>query len=144
MTKFTQPISSLGMLLHENLVNLQLKKNAGMINFRDMGIFDLFSQLYPAVQYLNMYLLQGRSAFQVSINFLPAHILFYFDDVVGKLYDVDLVKPPNELWLDFQKWKNHGDEVSEIIEHPETQDPLDTPNMVPIEENVEEINQMEL
>ena len=144
MTKFSQPFSSLGMLLHENLVNFQFKKNSRLINLNGNGMFDMITPLFPLFSYASMYAFQGRSFFQISINFLPAHIIFYFDDVVGKLYGVDLVKPPNELWNDFQNWRGHSDTPEVIDNHPPTEDPLDTPNMIPVEENVEEINEMQL
>lgn len=128
MTGYLQPASSLGVILIENLVNFHLKKNMNEWNVVFLGVFNVGASLLPLYMYINMYFAQNKSFFEISMNFLPAHILFYFDGIVAKLYGIDLLKPPNDLWIDFQNWRlkdhqpqeaNHlfaGESLEHIIE----------------------------
>ncbi|KAG0664092.1 hypothetical protein C6P45_000706 [Maudiozyma exigua] len=105
ITKYVQPMSSLGMILHENLVNFHFKKHANEMNGGAVGGFIIATPLLPYLMYFNMYFSQGVSLLEISINFIPSHIIYYLDDIVAKLYDVDLMKTPYDMWLSFQAWR---------------------------------------
>ncbi|SMN19608.1 similar to Saccharomyces cerevisiae YBR201W DER1 Endoplasmic reticulum membrane protein, required for ER-associated protein degradation of misfolded or unassembled proteins [Maudiozyma saulgeensis] len=115
MTRYFLPMSSLGMILHENLLNFHFKKHAEEMNGGGIAGFIIAAPLLPYLMYFNMYFSQGLSLLEISINFLPAHLIYYLDDIVGKLYDVDLMKPPYDMWLSFQNWRlkdNTNNELS--------------------------------
>ncbi|CCC68307.1 hypothetical protein NCAS_0B02230 [Naumovozyma castellii] len=98
MTSLIQPISSLGVLLHENLVYYQLKKETGM-NFRLMGGMNISPSLIPLYMNGVMYFVYKQSFLEVLLNFLPAHFVFYTDVILNRLYDFDLYQTPYDRWI---------------------------------------------
>lgn len=94
MSGVEQPISSLGVILHENLVYYQMRKNEGEMNLRILGGLNISPLLIPL--YMNAVLLfvYKGSWLQVAMNVVPAHVMYYLDDVVTKLYGVDLCQTP--------------------------------------------------
>ncbi|CCD24205.1 derlin NDAI_0C05460 [Naumovozyma dairenensis CBS 421] len=99
MSGIIQPSSSLGILLHENLVYYEIKRNTNEMNFRLLGGINIAASLIPVYMNGMMYFVYNRSLFEISMNFLPAHFIFYFDDVIQKLYDIDIFQTPYDLWL---------------------------------------------
>lgn len=102
MSGYVQPVSSLGNVLHENLVYFELKKNGQNMNIMLFGGINVATSIIPLYMYFMMYFIQRRSLLEISMNFLPAHIIFYMEDTIWKLYHVDLCKTPYDLWMDLQ------------------------------------------
>lgn len=94
MSGLEQPISSLGVILHENLVYYQMRKNEREMNLRILGGLNISPLVIPL--YMNAVLLfvYNGSWLQVVMNVIPAHLLYYFDDVMNKIYGVDLCQTP--------------------------------------------------
>ncbi|CCH57860.1 hypothetical protein TBLA_0A00590 [Henningerozyma blattae CBS 6284] len=98
MSIYEQPLSSLGSILQENLVYFNLKKNGSQLQFQLIGGIDISPLLIPIYMNAFMYFVYKRSLFQIGMNFIPAHLLFYFDDIISSIYNIDLGKPPTEWW----------------------------------------------
>lgn len=96
MSTIEQPLSSLGNILQENLVYYNLKKNGSQLQFQLIGGIDISPLLIPIYMNAFMYFVYKRSIFQISMNFAPAHLLFYFDDIIKLIYNIDLCKPPTD------------------------------------------------
>lgn len=99
MTLVEQPKLSLGILLHENLVYYFIKKSGNQVNVRIFGNFTLSPMLVTWYMNAVMYFVYGKSAYEISMKFVPGHLLYYLDDVVGRLYHVDLLQTPYDAWL---------------------------------------------
>lgn len=94
MSSVEQPINSLGFILHENLMYYQMRKNERQINLRIIGGLNISPLIIPL--YMNALLLfvYKASWLQVGMNVIPAHLLFYCDDVINKIYEIDLCQTP--------------------------------------------------
>lgn len=113
MTCFEQPIYSLGSIMTENLVYYQLRKNPNGMNFRLLAGFNispLVAQLYMNVI---LYFVLEKSLLQVAMTFIPGHIIFYLDDILGNIYNIDVCKSPYDWWIE----RNRANNRSTIIEH---------------------------
>ena len=99
MSYFGQPVASLGVLLQENLSYYYLKKNNEQMNIRLFGNIAVSPLLVPF--YLNCLLLfvYHMDVVEVAMFFLPGHIMFYMDDMLKRIYGVDLTKTPYDWWL---------------------------------------------
>lgn len=95
-SKYVQPLDSLGLILHENLVYYMVRKDLSA-NVRNVGGFSFISLLIPLYSNLATYISYQCSLKQVSLNFLPGHIAYFFDKVLGKIYGIDFGKPPTDL-----------------------------------------------
>ncbi|GAV53670.1 hypothetical protein ZYGR_0AK01720 [Zygosaccharomyces rouxii] len=91
MSSVEQPITSLGVILHENLVYYQMKKNEREMILGGLSISPVIIRLCMNVVVLFVY---KGSWLHVAMNVIPAHLLYYCDDVVNKLYGIDLCQTP--------------------------------------------------
>lgn len=91
MSSVEQPITSLGVILHENLVYYQMKKNEREMILGGLSISPVIIRLCMNVVVLFVY---NGSWLHVAMNVIPAHLLYYCDDVVNKLYGIDLCQTP--------------------------------------------------
>lgn len=103
MSSIEQPISSLGIILHENLVYYQIRKNGDEMNFRLLGGFDVSPLMIPLYMNATMLFVFKRSWLQVAMNFIPGHVLYYMDETMNKIYGVDLCKTPYDWWIDYRR-----------------------------------------
>ncbi|CCF58467.1 hypothetical protein KAFR_0E03150 [Kazachstania africana CBS 2517] len=110
MTAYVQPVSSLGVVLHENLVYFQLKKNSQQMNFVLIGGINISPTIIPIYMYSVMYFVYQRSLLEISMNFLAGHTIYYLDDVMSKIYDIDFCKTPYDIWLDYTKTNSDTEE----------------------------------
>ncbi|CAD6600310.1 BAH_G0003930.mRNA.1.CDS.1 [Saccharomyces cerevisiae] len=94
MTSIEQPAASLGVLLHENLVYYELKKNGNQMNVRFFGVIDVSPSIFPIYMNAVMYFVYKRSWLEIAMNFMPGHVIYYMDDIIGKIYGIDLCKSP--------------------------------------------------
>ncbi|CCE90440.1 derlin TDEL_0B03110 [Torulaspora delbrueckii] len=99
MSSMEQPASSLGVILHENLVYYQVRRNIEGEHFRMLG-FEVSPLMIPLYMNAFMLFVLKRSWLQVAMNFVPGHILCYLDDTINKIYGVDLCKTPYDWWID--------------------------------------------
>lgn len=102
MTSYEQPLSTLGSILHENLVYYQIKKYGVQAEIIFLGGIDITPTILQIYKYALMYFIYRRSWLEISMHILPAHIMFYLDDIINKLYEVDLCKTPYDYWVDWQ------------------------------------------
>ncbi|EDO15359.1 hypothetical protein Kpol_457p10 [Vanderwaltozyma polyspora DSM 70294] len=98
MTIFTPPVYSLGTILHDNLTYYQLQKNGNRLNLQLLGGINISPMLIPLYTNMIMYFAYDKSLAQVTMMFLPGHIVYYTDCVLSKLYDIDLLKTPYDWW----------------------------------------------
>ncbi|CCK68053.1 derlin KNAG_0A03730 [Huiozyma naganishii CBS 8797] len=101
MSVHTQPTASLGSILHENLLYYIFKKSGNQMNIPIFGGNELMFLILPLYMYGMMYFVMKKSLFEISMNFLPAHIIYYCDNVFHKLYNIDLCKTPYDIWKDW-------------------------------------------
>ena len=94
MTSIEQPAASLGVLLHENLVYYELKKNGNQMNVRFFGVIDVSPSIFTIYMNAVMYFVYKRSWLEIAMNFMPGHVIYYMDDIIGKIYGIDLCKSP--------------------------------------------------
>lgn len=127
MSGYVQPVSSLGNVLHENLVYFELKKNGQNMNIMLFGGINVATSIIPLYMYFMMYFIQRRSLLEISMNFLPAHIIFYMEDTIWKLYHVDLCKTPYDLWMDLQPRLQRGNFPEQPVEVETGEATLDVP-----------------
>lgn len=99
MSSLEQPVSSLGVILHENLVYYQVRRNVEGVRFHMLG-FEVSPMMIPLYMNALMLFVFKRSWLQVVMNFLPGHIMCYLDDTMNKIYGVDLCKTPYDWWLE--------------------------------------------
>lgn len=103
MSGMEQPISSLGIILHENLVYYQVRKNGNEMNFRILGGIDVSPLMIPLYMNAVMLFVYKRNWLQVAMNFVPGHTLYYLDEMMNKIYGVDLCKTPYDWWVDYRR-----------------------------------------
>lgn len=104
MNGLAQPISSLGVVLYENLVYYQIRKERNEMNLRIFGGgMNVSPLLIPLYMNCMMFFVNKKSLLQVSMNFVPGHVLYYMDDMIMKLYGIDLFKTPYDFWLDYRR-----------------------------------------
>ncbi|GCE97518.1 hypothetical protein ZYGM_002922 [Zygosaccharomyces mellis] len=94
MSSVEQPIISLGAILHENLDYYQMKKNERDMNFRILGGLNISPLIIPLYRNAVLLFVYKSSWLQAAMTIIPAHLLYYCDDIVNKLYDIDLCQTP--------------------------------------------------
>lgn len=100
MSSLEQPITSLGIILHENLVYYQIRKNGNEMRFMlpgGFGVSQLVFRLYINAMYLFVF---KRSWLQIAMTFIPGHLIYYMDETMHDIYGVDLCKTPYDWWFD--------------------------------------------
>ncbi|QLG70615.1 hypothetical protein HG535_0A05560 [Zygotorulaspora mrakii] len=103
MSSIAQPVSSLGIVLYENLVYYQIRKTGNEMNIMLFGGVNVSPLILPLYMNCTMLFVHHKTMLQVAMNFLPGHALYYLDDIFMKLYDVDLCKTPYDFWLDYRR-----------------------------------------
>lgn len=102
MSAFTQPTSSLGSLLHQNLLYYLYKTDYDNINVPIFGGNHIILSFLPLNMALIMYFVGHKTLLEVSIGFVAGHILYYCNNVLLKLYGIDIGKTPYDFW---KEWK---------------------------------------
>lgn len=103
MTSIVQPSASLGSLLHQNLVYYLYKTRNNGMNVPLLGGNQLIFALLPLNMALVMYFVAHRSLVEVSLSFMAGHILYYCDNVLLKLYGLDICKTPYDYWVEWRQ-----------------------------------------
>ncbi|QLL32589.1 hypothetical protein HG536_0D01110 [Torulaspora globosa] len=103
ISSLEQPIPSLGIILHENLVYYQIRKNGDDLQFRLLGVFEVSPLMVRFYVDVMMLVVFRRSWLQVCMNFIPGHLLYYMDETVHDIYGIDLCKTPYDWWLDSRR-----------------------------------------
>ncbi|CAR27678.1 hypothetical protein ZYGR_0N01620 [Zygosaccharomyces rouxii] len=94
MSSVAQPITSLGAILLDNLIYYQMRKNERMMNERFVGGLNISPLIVPLYTNAELLFVYKLSWLQVAMNIIPAHLIYYCDDVVHKLYEIDLCQTP--------------------------------------------------
>lgn len=97
MSSLEQPATSLGIILHENLVYYQIRRDVDTEQVLMLG-FPVSAQMMPLYMNAIIMFVFKRSWLQVAMNLVPGHIISYLDDTMSKIYGVDLCKTPYD-WL---------------------------------------------
>lgn len=108
MSRWMQPLSSLGYTLHQNLVYYKIRRDI-QANIQLPGGFNVSPLLFPLYTNARMYLSLPVSFGEILVNFLPGHMYFFVEDALSKIYNLDLGKPPNE-WFSRPTEEPHGQE----------------------------------
>lgn len=108
MSSFIQPASSLGSLLHQNLVYYLYKTSNDAINVPIFGGNQLVLAFLPLNMALMMYFVGHKSLLEVSISFIAGHTLYYCDTILLKLYGLDFCKTPYDYW---KEWKQRNEPI---------------------------------
>lgn len=99
MSSLEQPITSLGIILHENLLYYQIRKNGDNLRFRLLGLFEVSPLMIRLYINAMMLLVFKRSWLQVLMDFIPGHLVYYVDDTIHDIYGIDLCKTPYDWWV---------------------------------------------
>lgn len=97
MSRWIQPLYSLGMVLQENIIYYKVRRDYQM-NLNVIGVFNMSPLILSIYSNLFMYFIYGYSIWQILINFIPGHIYYFIEVVLSKIYQKDLGQPPDE-WL---------------------------------------------
>lgn len=102
-SSYVQPTSSLGNLMHQNLVYYLYKTRNDALNVPIFGGNQIALAFLPINVALIMYFVAHRSLVEVSMGFIAGHTLYYSNNVLLKLYGIDISKTPYDYWLDWKQ-----------------------------------------
>ncbi|SCU91734.1 LAMI_0E07030g1_1 [Lachancea mirantina] len=91
LSKWAQPLSSLGQLLYANLAYYKKRRDMQANLHRDWISIPL---VLSCAAKLFAYPMMHFSLIQLTMEFLPGHLLFFLAEVMSRIYDVDLCEPP--------------------------------------------------
>lgn len=103
MTSFTQPSTSLGTLLHQNMVYYLYKTRDDALNVPGWGGNQFVFAFLPLNLAIISYLSGHKSLLEVSITFVAGHTLYYCDNVLNRLYGIDISKNPYDHWKEWRQ-----------------------------------------
>ncbi|SCV03128.1 LAME_0H07932g1_1 [Lachancea meyersii CBS 8951] len=98
MSKWIQPYESLAHVVHKNLLYYKIR-----MDIQSVGNGGARVGVSPLMLRLSMDILQlatVKSMWGILITYLPGQLYFFVEQIVSKIYGVELCKPPNQ-W--FQK-----------------------------------------
>ncbi|CEP61918.1 derlin LALA0_S04e03620g [Lachancea lanzarotensis] len=96
MSKWIQPYESLAHVIHKNL--LYYKMRVDIQSNADDRFRGLVSPLMLRLLLDVMALSSANSLWSILMTYLPAQLYFFLEQIVSKVYGVDLCQPPNQ-WM---------------------------------------------
>ncbi|KAH3902191.1 related to Degradation in the endoplasmic reticulum protein 1 [Saccharomycodes ludwigii] len=122
MTKYYEPLSSVGLIIQENLIYYRSKcVNEEMLQFQNVAFINMFFSIFNKL----MIYRKGFKFGTIVMDFLPGHLIFFFDKAIKKLYNVDIFEPPNERLSKYiqkkkEREKEEQDRLQGRLQDPQT------------------------
>ncbi|SCU84936.1 LADA_0D04764g1_1 [Lachancea dasiensis] len=99
MSKWIQPYESLAQVIHKNLLYYKIRRDIETIDAARGG-GNVASPLMFRVFCDVMQLKNIHSIWGILMTYLPGHLYYFLEQVVSKIYGVDVCQPPNK-WFKF-------------------------------------------